>query len=161
VRFSSKGSHDPDGGAITYLWEFGDGGSSTQANPRHIYREVGEYEAKLTVKDSHGATGIDTLNILVKNREPVARAWVWPRRASQGQRVYFIGYGWDRDGTIAEYHWRSSIDGFLSDERFFTTSELSLGRHEIYFKVKDDHGAWSKEVRRTVVVKEKRRFFWR
>ena len=37
VQFSSAGSRDPDGQAITYAWTFGDGGTSTAANPSHTY----------------------------------------------------------------------------------------------------------------------------
>ena len=37
VAFSSAGSVDPGGGSLTYLWEFGDGTTSTAANPTHMY----------------------------------------------------------------------------------------------------------------------------
>lgn len=41
IRFSSAGSIDPDGGAITgYLWNFGDGTTSTAAEPVHTYASV-------------------------------------------------------------------------------------------------------------------------
>jgi hypothetical protein len=33
----------------TYLWDFGDGGSSTEANPTHIYAANSEYTVSLTV----------------------------------------------------------------------------------------------------------------
>ena len=37
---------DPD---YTRLWEFGDGATSTDANPTHVYRRAGEYTVTLTV----------------------------------------------------------------------------------------------------------------
>ena len=37
VSFSSAGSQDPGGSALTYKWEFGDGTTSTAANPTHTY----------------------------------------------------------------------------------------------------------------------------
>ena len=37
VSFSSAGSSDPSGGALTFLWDFGDGTTSTQASPVHVY----------------------------------------------------------------------------------------------------------------------------
>ncbi|MDX2148567.1 MAG: PQQ-dependent sugar dehydrogenase [Planctomycetota bacterium] len=38
VQFSSAGSRDPEGGALRYEWDFGDGSPvSTQANPVHTY----------------------------------------------------------------------------------------------------------------------------
>jgi PKD repeat protein len=33
----------------SYLWEFGDGGTSPQPNPSHTYKQVGKYTVKLTV----------------------------------------------------------------------------------------------------------------
>ena len=56
-RFSSAGTTDPDGDALTYAWDFGDGGTSTAANPTHTYTKNGTYTATLTVKDPTGRTG--------------------------------------------------------------------------------------------------------
>ena len=41
VSFSSAGSTNPGGGSLTYLWDFGDGTTSTQANPTHTYTSRG------------------------------------------------------------------------------------------------------------------------
>ena len=35
-----------------FLWEFGDGGTSTEQNPEHTYAQVGIYKAVLTVTDA-------------------------------------------------------------------------------------------------------------
>jgi PKD repeat protein len=35
VEFSSAGSTDPDGTIVSFAWDFGDGTTSTQANPTH------------------------------------------------------------------------------------------------------------------------------
>lgn len=42
VQFS-----DSSKGAITYLWYFGDGNTSTQANPTHTYAKAGTYQVML------------------------------------------------------------------------------------------------------------------
>jgi glucose/arabinose dehydrogenase len=49
VNFSSAGSSDPDGDALSYHWTFGDGTESTAANPTKTYSEKGVYTARLTV----------------------------------------------------------------------------------------------------------------
>jgi glucose/arabinose dehydrogenase len=49
VNFSSAGSHDPDGDPLSYQWSFGDGTTSTEANPTKTYTAKGVYTARLTV----------------------------------------------------------------------------------------------------------------
>jgi len=66
-----------------------------------------------------------------------------PSPAEKGASVFFNGTGSDTDGTIAAYHWESSINGELSTDKDFSTSELSLGHHTITFRVQDNNGGWS------------------
>jgi glucose/arabinose dehydrogenase/PKD repeat protein len=51
VSFSSAGSADAEGQPITYRWDFGDGATSTQANPSHTYASSGRYTVRLTTSD--------------------------------------------------------------------------------------------------------------
>jgi len=41
-------------GPFAYVWNFGDGGSSTQANPSHSYAAPGTYTVELVVSDAGG-----------------------------------------------------------------------------------------------------------
>jgi len=43
------------GPPTSYAWDFGDGGTSTEANPSHVYSAGGTYTVKLTVKNSGGS----------------------------------------------------------------------------------------------------------
>jgi Carbohydrate binding module (family 6)/PKD domain len=70
VTFSSAGSSDPEGAALTYSWAFGDGTTSNAANPTKTYRANGAYTATLTVRDPHGATGSANVRISVGNTAP-------------------------------------------------------------------------------------------
>jgi glucose/arabinose dehydrogenase len=49
VHFSSAGSRDPDGDALSYHWTFGDGTTSTEEAPTKTYGAKGVYTARLTV----------------------------------------------------------------------------------------------------------------
>ena len=51
VTFDGTGSTDPDGNALTYSWEFGDGETGTGSNPEHTYDSAGTYKVNLTVND--------------------------------------------------------------------------------------------------------------
>jgi len=79
-----------------------------------------------------------------------------PSPARFDAEVSLSGSGSDSDGTILAYEWKSSIDGFLSDEEDFSTS-LSAGNHTIFFRVQDNDGEWSDYSRVTLVVNSNNR----
>jgi glucose/arabinose dehydrogenase/type 1 glutamine amidotransferase len=70
VAFSSAGSTDGDGDALTYAWDFGDGGKSTEANPTYTYKKNGTYTATVTAKDPSGRTGSASVHVVVGNTAP-------------------------------------------------------------------------------------------
>ncbi len=70
MKFSSAGTTDQDGDALTYSWDFGDGGTSTSANPSHRYKTNGTYTATVTAKDTTGRTGGASVQIVVGNTAP-------------------------------------------------------------------------------------------
>ena len=49
------GSADPDGSLTSWLWDFGDGSTSTLPSPDHNYANPGAYSVSLTVTDIDGA----------------------------------------------------------------------------------------------------------
>jgi len=75
-----------------------------------------------------------------------------PAHVGEGETVTFQGHGTDADGEVVAYRWRSTLDGQLSTLATFETDELSVGSHVIYFKVQDNKGAWSPEVRASIEV---------
>ncbi len=62
VNFTGSGT-DADGSVVGYRWVFGDGTSSTQQNPSHVYTNPGGYTATLTVTDNSGLTGVASVVI--------------------------------------------------------------------------------------------------
>jgi gliding motility-associated-like protein len=47
-------------GAATYIWDFGDGSTSTQTNPSHVYTSVGSYNIRLIANDTGTCNKTDT-----------------------------------------------------------------------------------------------------
>ncbi|MCZ7638465.1 MAG: PKD domain-containing protein [Verrucomicrobia bacterium] len=72
VQFSSAGTRDPDGQPLRVLWNFGDGSTSTNPNPIHVYNAPGRYLASLFVNDGYGGTARARANVEVSrpNRPP-------------------------------------------------------------------------------------------
>ncbi len=66
VNFTSGGSADPEGGTLTYSWNFGDGttvGNGAQVS--HTYQNAGSYTATLTVTDTAAAAASASTSITV------------------------------------------------------------------------------------------------
>ncbi len=49
--------------AVSWSWDFGDGETSTEQNPVHVYTNGGYYEAVLTATDENGNAEYDTVNL--------------------------------------------------------------------------------------------------
>lgn len=108
VNFTAAGSSDPNGTIISYLWEFGDGSTSNQANPAHTYNVAGNYVAHLTVTDNQGATSTNTVAIQASapNQPPVAVATAVPPSGVPPLDVTFYADGsYDPDGSIGNIYW--------------------------------------------------------
>lgn len=54
VTFTATASDAEDGTNVSYAWDFGDGGTSIEQNPVHVYTTAGPYAPQLTVRDSGG-----------------------------------------------------------------------------------------------------------
>lgn len=71
VRFNSSASTD-DGVIVGRLWDFGDGQTSQDIAPTHIFRTTGAFTVRLTLTDDEGGKASRSLLISVTER-PVAR----------------------------------------------------------------------------------------
>ncbi len=103
VNFDSTGSADPDGSISSYLWDFGDGSTSTAANPSHAYTTPGDYVATLTVTDNQGATTSNAVAIAAQapNINPIAVISADVASGPAPLSVVFSASGsYDPDGSI-------------------------------------------------------------
>jgi len=73
VSFSSAGTTDPDGDALSYQWYLDDNDDvdSTAPNPTFTYKKEGVYQATLKVTDAHGRSASNYVEITVGNQPPV------------------------------------------------------------------------------------------
>lgn len=139
VQFVGSNSHDPDGDRLTLRWDFGDGESSSDHNPIHIYRTPGVYRATLTVSDLN-ATRSQSIEIRVGEGAPVATIDA-PGNGSlyaMGDLVTFRGRAGDpQDGALTGNALKWSV--FLHhNEHTHSDYFTSTGNSGSF--VYDDHG---------------------
>ncbi len=58
--------------SVTWLWLFGDGGTSTLKNPSHAYTDSGTFTVRLIVTDAHGCTDTATMPNYIRISRPFA-----------------------------------------------------------------------------------------
>ena len=81
VAFNGTGSFDADGDALSYSWDFGDGGVGTGAVTSHVYAAAGNYLVRLTVS----ANGLSSSDETVAQIGGVleARAFAFPQEVGR------------------------------------------------------------------------------
>jgi len=127
VTFAGSVS-DPDGDAVTVLWNFGDGQSSTALNPGpHTYGTPGSYTVTFTATDVHGAADPTpdsrVITVTQANRAPEGVIISPPGNVTivAGQSVTFAGSVSDPDGDAVTVLWNFG-DGV-------TSTQLNPGPH--------------------------------
>lgn len=64
VTFSANTRGDAP---ISYMWDFGDGNTSTEANPSHTYGDMGTYSVTLEVTNAGGSDTNSAVSVTVNN----------------------------------------------------------------------------------------------
>jgi gliding motility-associated-like protein len=100
---------------LTYLWNFGDGCTSTEQNPMHLYTEPGQYTVTLQITTTAGCTAVLTLTkpgMITVHPTPVSDFDVTPQSTdichssitfidhSEGALWYY--YIFDDEGAVSQ-----------------------------------------------------------
>ena len=87
--------------ALSDLWHFGDGESSTDANPVHEYAGAGSYEVMLIV---NGLCGTDTIvkTVIISGQAPGAFFTIAPE---EGCAPIAVAFSDQSSGNVTSRHW--------------------------------------------------------
>ena len=105
LTFNGSGSSDPQGEALTYAWNFGDGATGTGVNPTHTYTVPKTYTVSLTVTNTSNLTATASTTAIIAAQPPVANAG-GPYTGGVGAVITFSGYGSsDPQNETLTYAW--------------------------------------------------------
>jgi PKD repeat protein len=90
IQFNASASTDPDGDALTYLWDFGDGSSGNSVFVTHDYPFSDTFLVTLTVVDEHGLAS-DPMSSFVTTSN--RRDWGHLLDRAEKQVVAAVQYG--------------------------------------------------------------------
>ncbi len=146
--FDAGNSTDPEGTALTYSWDFGDGQTGTGVTATNTYAVPGDYVVRLTVRDagnaSAGATQAVEVTDPAGNRPPQAIIGTGLRSGPVPLRITFNGQNsFDPNGDPLVFVWEIRLD----DELIGTESGAILvwtfedpGMYEVLLRVDDGRG---------------------
>ncbi|MEM2900016.1 MAG: hypothetical protein QXT63_04425, partial [Thermoplasmata archaeon] len=91
------------------------------------------------------------LIFMPKNKQPVAQiVKISPANPTTSSLIHFEGMGFDEDGHIIAWEWRSDT-GWLEHSANFSC-KLWEGKHKFSFRVEDDKGLWSEPVITNITI---------
>lgn len=93
---------DQSSNATSYLWNFGDGSTSTQTNPSHTYTQAGNYNVTLQVSSSCGSDSLISASFIQVGPEVPCDVSLAESGQVQTQKGCF-GYLYDNGGATGSY----------------------------------------------------------
>tara|TARA_R110002072_G_scaffold302402_2_gene485142 strand:- start:10651 stop:11820 length:1170 start_codon:yes stop_codon:yes gene_type:complete len=139
--------------AVTHFWDFGDGTTSSLANPTNVYAADGYYQVCHTVTSSSGSCSstscldsIFVFPVVVPPPPPptaCSATFLWYQDSSTIQTINVINYSSPTTGSnIVSYLWDFG-DGTTSSLQFPTHTYAALGIYNLCLTIVDNSGCSS------------------
>ncbi|MEM9821722.1 MAG: PKD domain-containing protein, partial [Bacteroidota bacterium] len=123
-------------GVEFFEWDFGDGNTSIEENPSHVYLDSGTYEVKLTVTDANGCFNDTSILNLLVNPVPTAQfAYEKDQLCGLPADIYFENQSVGANGF--EWHFGDSIQSIFNDP---THTYENSGDYEIQMIAVNEYG---------------------
>jgi hypothetical protein len=156
--YNSSNSTDSDGTIASYLWNFGDGTSSTSASPSKTYAADGLYAVSLSITDDDSATDSTNQRISVFNatQAPDTSNDNVPPRAAFSKSCsglvcsFNAGSSTDSDGSISSYVWTFG-DGTTASGATPSKTYTAAGTYSVRLEVIDNDGDYDIKFRNVQV----------
>ncbi len=109
VQFTSRNTYynlsNPVGGVVEWSWDFGDGSTSNEPHPAHVYTQAGVYTVSLTVTDALGGTASEVKEdfIAVGRPAPLKAQFTAVNNAGSDRTV--VTFVDQSSGNITSWHW--------------------------------------------------------
>jgi PKD repeat protein len=118
---------------LSYSWNFGDGSTSTNFDPSHIYTQSGTYNICLTISNSNGCSNTKCASVTVGS----CKAGFYLYKDSLNSHQYYaINTSW---GHNIHYTW-SFGDGAISHDEFPSHVYQNFGKYYVCVSVNDSLG---------------------
>ena len=136
-----------------WLWDFGDGTTSTLQNPKHVYAAAGNYTVALTVTDNNGCADVANPTTIHISSLPVANFTVSAPDCAN-QNITLTDKSTSADGTINKWIWSygdGKTDTLTKNQPFIHVYDTT-GVDTVRLTVITDKGCISSTYQQVVAV---------
>lgn len=127
-------------GEYAYAWNFGDGATSTEANPKHTYDAMGSYSPSLSITDAKGNASVASVSSITVNCPPLSAAA--SGNPTSGTAPFTVAYKGIADGGCAPFTYAWDFgDGTTSADQNPSHAYSLQGTFTATLTVTDSKGA--------------------
>ncbi|MEA1907702.1 MAG: PKD domain-containing protein, partial [Euryarchaeota archaeon] len=143
IWFDGSGSHDKDGGIVSWEWEFEEANGTTTTDKGmsvlHTYDTNGTYDVTLTVTDANGETGTNTCTVTIRPPAKLTADAGDDQCVGVGSTVQFDGS--DSTGCIKEWIWDfgDGNNATVNTSCGATHEYATVGNYTVNLTVIEDH----------------------
>lgn len=138
------------GPVTSYQWSFGDGGSSTEASPVHVFEKPGVYDVSLSVSTG-SETQVASVPGLITVNEAAVPSVSFGSQVRIGEAPLAVTFDNQTTGSQTSYLWEFG-DGTSSTERSPTHAFEAPGQYDVTLTVSGPGGTSSQTVSSFVSV---------
>lgn len=137
-----------------WFWDFGDGNTSTESDPVHLYDTAGTYNVILNIQDNHQCSETINKSIWVKHNPITDFSFNTTSNGfCQNDAVQFNDLSETYEGEIIEWQWNFG-DGNTSDQESPLHSYLSNGNFQIHLTTMNSVGCESSNQQEISIYEE-------
>lgn len=118
-------------GSLEYVWDFGDGNNSNEAEPQHLYNSAGTFMVKLIATVNNMCADSVSKQIVVY---PIPEPMFSAENVCDGEMSYFFDESSIESGSIANYSWDFG-DGTNSVQQNPVKQYLNPGTYQVVLNV--------------------------
>jgi len=141
VQFNAYFEAIDSAAAVSWFWDFGDGNTSTDANPIHVYNQEGIYDVTLTIVSGTGCEASVTDHICVGGFQPAPDCEAWfETESTDSLTLQFTSYFETIDSAAAESWFWDFGDGNSSTDANPVHTYADAGVYEVTLTIISETG---------------------
>jgi gliding motility-associated-like protein len=140
------------GSPTSWLWDFGNGNSSTLQSPTANFSNVGNYNIKLTVTNANGSNSTTKSAYIKVYKSPESRLVANPSAGCGPLTVNFQDNSIKGSGTINQWLWDFNDGSPAGTTQNPTHTYQTVGSYNVSLKVTDNNGCSNTKINNNMVT---------